>query len=638
MRYSRNRTMSDPAPNPAAAEPPWVLRLWRSPWPWMAIVLVFFCAPLFFGLDGTELENDEAIYTYAVDVMLEDGDWLTPKSIPSPTYPFLEKPPLKFWLNALPIWLGIAPHTTFGIRVTDAVLASIAFLYVFAIGRRLRGPVCGLAAVFLLFIDQRLVFEHGIRSNNMESAVLLAYAGGVFHFLAWRSPNPDMKRHVYAMALWFVLGFMTKFVAALFLPVILVAAALIRREDRVRVYRDWRAFAGAAVLALALILPWFLYQYFALEPRVFRTMFGEHVVQRFTAYLDPEHLQPWHFYFTDLWKSLHSATVRWLIVIGVVAVAWRTLRRRWVEGGLILLWFLLPAAAISTGTSKVFHYLYPFLPALYLCAGYVLAYGAEAFERLLRTPLARFGAWRARVLPPALRSDGAGRAATGLGMAAMLVAAMTAAFDRFQVGIGAQAIRNSSVLRPAAAGALILLASAPVAVVRAGLVGVALLIALPLQSYEASIDRTRRVDRAMRSLVECVLPISQQLVAAGRRGPAVWADADVSHVPIYYLQPLGLWQRAGKTSTAATLEWILYRPARVIVLGPPQWDALQNDLSTNRADLIARLAALAGPDPQIDAKLRDTVIGRVRHHQGNMFLLPEPLSACATELIPLVSR
>jgi 4-amino-4-deoxy-L-arabinose transferase-like glycosyltransferase len=630
--------MPDPASNPAIAGPSWVSRLWRSPWPWMAIVAVFFCAPLFFGLDGTELENDEAIYTYAVDVMLEDGDWLTPKLIPSPTYPFLEKPPLKFWLNALPIRLGLVPHNTFGIRITDAALASVAFLYVFAIGRRLRGPVCGLAAVFLLFVDQRLVFEHGIRSNNMESAVLLAYAGGIFHFLAWRSPNPDMKRHVYAMALWFVLGFMTKFVAALFLPAILAVTALVRHEDRVRVYRDWRTFAGAAAVALALILPWFLYQYFALEPRVFRTMFGEHVVQRFTAYLDPEHLQPWHFYLTDLWKSLTSLTTRWLTVIGLAAVGWRTLRRRWVEGALILLWFGLPVAAISTGTSKVYHYLYPFLPALYLCAGYVLAYAAEALERLLRAPAARFGAWRAGVLPAVLQSDGAGRAATGLGGVAMLVAAITAAFDRFQLGAGALAIRNSSVIRPAVAGVLILLAGAPVAVIRAGFVAAALLLALPLQGYEASIDRTRRVERDMRRLVDCVLPISQQLVDAGRRGPAVWADAQVSHVPTYYLQPLGLWQRTGKTSTAATLEWILYRPARVIVLGQAQWDALQTDLTVNRADLIARLAALAGPDPQIETRLRETMIGRLRHHQDTMFLLPGPLSACASELIPLVSR
>ncbi len=565
MRYSRYRTMADPTRDPDARKTSWIHRAWRSPWPGLALVVLFFCAPLFSNLDGTELENDEAIYNYAVDVMLQDGDWLTPKSIPSPTYPFLEKPPLKFWINALPIWLGVAPHNTFGIRVTDAVLGSLTFLYVFLVGRRLRGPVCGVVAVFLLFVDQRVLFEHGIRNNNMESAVLLSYAGGVYHFLAWRSVNPDMKRHVYAIGLWFVLGFMSKFVAALFLPVVLGAAALIKREDRVRVYRDWTAFAGAAMLCAGLILPWFLYQYVVQEPRVFRTMFSEHVVQRFTSYLDPEHLQPWHFYFSDLWKSLGAAGTRWLVVAGVTAVAWRTVRRRWVEGALVLLWFALPAAAISTGTSKVYHYLYPFLPPLYLSGGYLLATLAEWIERWLRTPVPRFE------------------------------------------------------------------------FVRAGLVAAALLMALPLASYETTVDRTRPIDRRLSALVECALPISQRLVAEGRRGPAVWSDAELSHVPIYYLQPLGLWQRAGKSSAAATLEWIIYRPARVIVIGEKQWAALQHDLASNRADLIARLAALAGPDPDIDRKLREFVVGIVRY-DGSLFVLPEPLMACATDVIPLVSR
>lgn len=557
--------MSDPTRDPDARTTRWIHRAWRSPWPWLVLVGIVFCAPLFFNLDGTELENDEAIYTYAVDVMLEDGDWLTPKSIPSPTYPFLEKPPLKFWLNALPIWLGVVPHNTFGIRVTDAVLGSLAFLYVFAIGRRLRGPICGFVAVFLLFIDQRILFEHGIRANNMESAVLLSYAGGVYHFLAWRSVNPDVKRHVYAMALWFVVGFMTKFVAALFLPVVLAAAALIKREDRVRVYRDWHAFAGAAVLCLALVLPWFLYQYFVQEPRVFGTMFGEHVVKRFTSYLDPEHLQPWHFYFTDLWAALGSAGTRWIVLLGIVAVAWRTLRRRWVEGALLLLWFGLPVAAISTGTSKVSHYLYPFLPALYLCGGYLLATLAEWMERRWRKPLPRLE------------------------------------------------------------------------FVRAGLVAAGLLVVLPLGRYDSTVERTRRVDRRLRALVECTLPVSQRLVAEGRRGPAVWSDADLSHVPIYYLQPLGLWQRAGQSSTEATVEWIVYRPARVIVIGEAQWDAMQHDLTAGRAGLVARLAALAGPDPDIERKLRQAAVGIVRY-DGSLFVLPDPLAACGTEVVPLVSR
>ena len=74
----------------------------NSEWPayvGLIAVLCLFCAPLFVGLGDWDLGNDEAIYSYAVDRILETGDWLTPRSIPHDG-PFLEKPPLKFWMVA----------------------------------------------------------------------------------------------------------------------------------------------------------------------------------------------------------------------------------------------------------------------------------------------------------------------------------------------------------------------------------------------------------------------------------------------------------------------------------------------------------------------------------------------------------
>src|SRR5688572_5216175 len=65
----------------------------------LLVVVALFCAPLLIGLDGWDLGNDEAIYSYAVDRILETGEWLTPRSI-QVDGPFLEKPPLKFWMVA----------------------------------------------------------------------------------------------------------------------------------------------------------------------------------------------------------------------------------------------------------------------------------------------------------------------------------------------------------------------------------------------------------------------------------------------------------------------------------------------------------------------------------------------------------
>jgi 4-amino-4-deoxy-L-arabinose transferase-like glycosyltransferase len=132
--------------------------------------------------------------------MVKDGDWLTPKSAPSESEPFFEKPPLKFWIVALPIKAGLLPANEFGMRFWDAVMGSVAFLYVFAIGRRLAGPICGFAASSFCSRTRPLVLAHGLRTNNMEAAVFLAYAAAIYHFMAWRTSGPDDRGHIFAMA------------------------------------------------------------------------------------------------------------------------------------------------------------------------------------------------------------------------------------------------------------------------------------------------------------------------------------------------------------------------------------------------------------------------------------------------------
>ena len=63
------------------------------------------------------------------------------------------------------------------------------------------------------------MFGHGLRSNVMEAALVLSYAGGIHHFLGWtESDHPSSRRvHIFCVTGWFTLGFMTKFVAAGFL-------------------------------------------------------------------------------------------------------------------------------------------------------------------------------------------------------------------------------------------------------------------------------------------------------------------------------------------------------------------------------------------------------------------------------------
>ena len=622
------------------APPSWLRRLWETPWLWMALVVLLFCVPLFIGLDRTDLDNDEAIYAFAVETMLDDGDWLTPKSIPSVERPFLEKPPLKFWITAAPLGLGWLPVNVFGLRALDAVMGALLFLYVFAIGRRLAGPVCGLAAALLLFTHPNLLYNHGLRSNNMESTTTLAYAAGVFHFMAWRSINPDVKRHVYAMSLWFVLAFMTKFVAALFLPVVLGLAALMKHEDRGRLFRDWRTFAGAAAVAVALIAPWFVYQYVKNGPALMDTMFGAHVFKRFTAYLDPSHLQPWHYYFSEIWAELGQAGTQILVAAGALMLLAKTWRRRWIEGAVVILWFVVPMAAISMGTSKLYHYAYPFIAPVALAGGFVVAYLARGIDFVLRWPFDAGVRQRDRVLPGVLRSTGAQIVLTAAGVLAVALAAVTSAFGRLQLDFGAFQIRNSSVMRPLMVGAAAWLVAAPAAVLRAAVAGAVLVLILPIASYQSNVALANRVYKPFQDVRDCMTPIVAERVARGEREPGIYVEAQIiSHIPFYYLRTFGAWNQRDTYSDALVVRYLLapnsFRP---VLLATDRYNEVMPRLTTNRETLVVQAANQAGLEPAVlEATIASTTFGLLVMPTETL-IFPGPYAACGPMPISLVSR
>src|SRR5439155_6531247 len=163
-------------------------------------------------------------------------------------------------------------------------------------------------------------------------------------FVAWMRREQDTAAsrptlHAVAVALYFVLGFMTKFVAALFLPLVLAVAALPFREWRVKAVRGARQWVVAALVAAALIAPWFAYAYARFGMELWSTMVGAHVYTRFTSFLDPTHVQPWYFYFVTMFQRLVDSQSNMLVIGGFMVLLVQTVWRRWPEGGLVLILF-----------------------------------------------------------------------------------------------------------------------------------------------------------------------------------------------------------------------------------------------------------------------------------------------------------
>jgi 4-amino-4-deoxy-L-arabinose transferase-like glycosyltransferase len=534
---------------------------------WLVPVLVCCCAPLFIGLAKTDLQNDEAIYSFAVDSILETGDWLNPRSSPDLNVVFLEKPPLKFWIVALPIRLGLLPHNEFGLRFWDALFGAMAFVYVFAIGWRMAGAMCGIVAVVVLFADPDLLFEHGLRNNNMEAPLVLCYCGAVYHFLAWGSAEAVRRRrwHAAAVGLYFFLGFMTKFVAALFLPAVLLSSALLSRQFRSRLREDARVWMWVAAGFVIFAAPWFIYQMLKPDSELWEIMFGAHVYARFTTGVDPDHLQPWHFYFRSIYRGLKYHGSAPLAIAGAIVVIADALRTRRVETLVVLLWFAIPIAVMTMSSSKLYHYAYPVLPPMALAAGYA---PARVFRWITaRMSAARFGSRYVPRLGTAART-----ALTVVAAIALVTAVYTIVFGPFRLELGPIVFRNRSLVRPLLLGVLAaILASRGTVAVRAAFI-VLVLTLLPLDEYWRILERLPRARRPWSSASECLAQVAANQRHAGAPPPSVYApipEGAFLHVYSYYMWRVGDWERVAEPPPDALLHARLHDPSqqRAIVIG-----------------------------------------------------------------------
>jgi hypothetical protein len=520
----------------------------------LVVVAVVFCAPLFRGLTSVDQENDEAIYSYAAQSLLETGDWMNPRSSPDRDTVFLEKPPLKFWIVALPIRLGLLPNDDFGLRFWDPVFGSLAFLYVFAFGRRLAGWSCGAVAVLTLCTFSDLLFTHGLRGNNMEAPLVLAYAAGIYHYLRWaESERPAMARaHAAAVGACFFLAFMTKFVAAAFMPAVMVAASIELRDTRSKLLREWRTWLAVGAGVLLLSAPWFVYQ--SLQPGrgVWSIMLGEHVVKRFQSSLEASHVHPWYYYVQSLVGVLVNRGTVWAVVTGAILLHWRVFRERWLAGTLVLYWFWLPFVAISAGSSKLWHYAYPFLPPVSLAAGYTVAAIANAAARGIAalqntTPPRRFtipsqaAALQARLRP-------AWRWVRNILTVTAAVALVLGAIGLLQPGrvhAFGLTFRHQEPIRSALFALLLGLLAGRGPMMARLAVPLLLLTIMPVNAYQEVLRKTVDEAHPQRSTSECLANVRREEQAAGRRvhDMAVYLPPGTySHSLFFYFRKFG-WDR-----------------------------------------------------------------------------------------------
>jgi len=315
--------------------------------------------------------------------MLESGDYVL---LRLGGQPFLEKPPLYWWVQAAGYrLLGASDWTA---RLPSALFAAGALLAAYALGRRVGGPAAGLATVGVLATTAEWSEDMGrcLVDPALACFVTLAHLG--FVGLAAPESPADRRRSTALVALAIPLAFLSKGVIGIGLAAGPPALYLLAAERG----RGLRRLLPVAALGLPLfallVSPWAAALYRdGGWPALRETLIGN-TVGRFLATQAGRaygHRRPIFYYL----ENAPAAIFPWIFALPAIVAA-GVLRREEKkipgeglefdrpENGatarrLLFFSFLCGVVLLSMAASKRGLYLVPLLPAFAACAGWWLA-------------------------------------------------------------------------------------------------------------------------------------------------------------------------------------------------------------------------------------------------------------------------
>jgi 4-amino-4-deoxy-L-arabinose transferase-like glycosyltransferase len=358
-------------PEPFLAEWPLILGL-------TILGLVVFFYRL--GVPGL-MDPDEGRYAEIAREIWLLKDWLIPHLN---LLPYLEKPPLVYWLTALS--LGGLGATELAARLPVAVSALGGVFLAYGLGRAFWGPAAGLFSGVVLATATGYVALGRVLTLDMTFSLLLNLAVGL-GYLALRRPRPGRWLWAY---LALALAVLTKGPVALVLAGLIWGLEVLWQPDVVPAawngepeaevagqgwWRSrWRACRplvqpGGWVVLAALVLPWFAYVEWR-YPGFFRFFILE---QHFGRFLTPAiHAAPIYFYL----PVLLGLMLPWSFLLPWAVVS----SRRDPHRVFLLLWAGVILVFFSLSRGKLVPYVLPALIPLALLLGRALSELRESWR------------------------------------------------------------------------------------------------------------------------------------------------------------------------------------------------------------------------------------------------------------------
>ncbi|HUG52643.1 MAG TPA: glycosyltransferase family 39 protein [Vicinamibacteria bacterium] len=320
-----------------------------------ALLLALVLGLLLFRLgDVPLLGPDEPRYARVAVEMHRRGDWVVPTL---QERPWLEKPPLYYWLAG--IAFSVLGENETAARLPSAVAAVALTGATALVGARLYGGSAGLHAGFVAGLAL-LTFVYG-RAAAMDmllAAAVTASAG----LLGLRLLGIAGGMAVVAAGACAGVGLLAKGPLGALLPALVAGAMFVFWPARAAGWRRIAPRLPLALLALVVVAaPWYVAIVAAVGREFVDVFLLDHNLARFTSTIH-RHPGPFYYYLPLLLAGLFPWS-------GLLAPGLASLRPRAAADLFVLCWLGAPLVFFSAAGSKLPGYILPCLPPLAIAAG-----------------------------------------------------------------------------------------------------------------------------------------------------------------------------------------------------------------------------------------------------------------------------
>jgi 4-amino-4-deoxy-L-arabinose transferase-like glycosyltransferase len=332
------------------------------------VLLVVACAFAFAGLNSFDLrESTEPREAGIAAGMLQDHQYLVPTLNGRP---FLEKPPLSYWLQAAAIdAFGYSPAAP---RLPSALAGVCTVLLLVCFFRKSedRKWLTLLAGLFLITM---LDFWRAARTAGQDEMLAFGISLALFFFYSAKEEKSTISWLLYSAGI--AVATMTKGVIGLAVPGVVIGANLVLETVFIDKRIDYPTWGKAAFFGLVGLLPlsaWLLALFNEQGMPALREVLWANTVERFQGdYAAGSHVEPFYFYF----KKLAVTYQPWSIL--VYAAIWLFVKDAFRNRRLLFLlcWMIVPYALLSLSAGKRLTYLLMLYPAAAaLAAHFVVHY------------------------------------------------------------------------------------------------------------------------------------------------------------------------------------------------------------------------------------------------------------------------